>query len=109
MVQQDLLYRYALFLLKLNKIEDFKLIIDTYLPFELELKEAYEATLNHSAKASLDEFNDKISAISKGELKADDAVAFYKKMDEYFRNFSNLKRVYNKTITNYKKIVLWMC
>lgn len=104
--QQDLLYRYALFLLKSNKIEDFKLIIDAYLPFELELKEAYEATLKLNAKTSLDEFNNNISAISKGELKADEAVSFYKKMEEYFRNFSILKRVHNKTINNYKKIVL---
>lgn len=82
-LREDIAYRYVCYLIKDLRPADAEDIINKYLPAETDLLDLCKNLHIKEAEKCLAEFNEKVKMISNGTLSTNDAINFFKEIDNY--------------------------
>mgnify|MGYP002575410964 FL=1 len=82
-LREDIAYRYVCYLIKDIRPADAEDIINKYLPGETDLLDLCKNLHIKEAEKCLAEFNEKVKMISNGTLSTNEAINFFKEIDNY--------------------------
>lgn len=88
-LKDDLVYRYACYLLKTTRPGEAEQLLKKYLPNESELLSLCDNIYIKESEKHLFEFNSKIKAVIEGTMTVAEATAFLKEIDSYKSSISN--------------------
>jgi hypothetical protein len=88
-LREDLAYRYACLLLKNTRPADAESIVRTYLPEETQLLDMCENIYIKEAELKLDEFNQLVEKLNKGQMTVAEATEFKSALREYKKQISD--------------------